>query len=347
MSARRKVSRLGGRAPDLSRLPDLIAAFPRQRIVVLGDFVVDEYVTGEISRVSREAPVLILRHRQTEIVPGGGANAANNLIDLGARVLPVGVVGDDAPGDALLAYFRRKHVDVSGIVRARDWTTTTKTRYLARWAHTARQQVLRVDREPEGVLSANVAREISRKAHARVAKSDATIVSDYGAGSVTPELLKGLRWKIATLDSRYRMLDYRGAKFTAATPNEPEIEALYHVQVGNDRRKLELLGQRAMRAIGSQALLVTRGKDGMVLFERSKSPYEIPVYGNADAIDVTGAGDTVIAVFTLALAVGASFVEAAHLANYAGGIVVMKRGTATVTRTELEAAVRGEATARP
>lgn len=347
MSARRRLSAVGGRAPDLSRLLDLIAAFPRQKIVVLGDFVVDEYVTGEISRVSREAPVLILRHRQTEIVPGGGANAANNLMDLGARVFPVGVVGDDAPGEALLDYFHRKGVDVSGIVRARAWTTTTKTRFLARWTHTARQQVLRVDREPTGKLPEEVARQILRKARARIAKSDATIVSDYGAGAVTPELLRSMPWKMATLDSRYRMLDYRAARFTAATPNEPELETLYHAQIGNDRRKLESLGQKALRALGLQALLVTRGKDGMVLFERSKPPYEIGVYGNADAVDVTGAGDTVIAVFTLAIAAGGSFVEAAHLANYAGGIVVMKRGTATVMRAELEAAVRGEATARP
>ncbi|HLJ40195.1 MAG TPA: PfkB family carbohydrate kinase, partial [Candidatus Acidoferrales bacterium] len=125
-------------SPDLSRLLDIVSAFSRQTIVVLGDFVVDEYVTGEISRVSREAPVLILRHKQTEIIPGGGANAANNLADLGAKVFPIGAVGDDAAGNALIEYFRRKQVDVSGIVRARGWTTTTKTRYLARWTHTAR-----------------------------------------------------------------------------------------------------------------------------------------------------------------------------------------------------------------
>src|SRR5579859_6046058 len=154
--------------PDLSRLLDIVSAFSRQTIVVLGDFVVDEYVTGEISRVSREAPVLILRHKQTEIIPGGGANAANNLADLGAKVFPVGAVGDDAAGDALIEYFRRKQVDVSGIVRAHGWTTTTKTRYLARWTHTARQQVLRVDREPEVQLPSRVAEEIFRKSRARI-----------------------------------------------------------------------------------------------------------------------------------------------------------------------------------
>src|SRR5579864_29193 len=332
-------------SPDLSRLLDIVSAFSRQTIVVLGDFVVDEYVTGEISRVFREAPVLILRHKQTEIIPGGGANAANNLVDLAARVLPVGAVGDDTAGNALIEYFHRKQVDVSGIVRASGWTTTTKTRYLARWTHTSRQQVLRVDREPETELASRIAAQILHKSRARIRKANAVLVSDYGAGSVTPLLLKSLRPKIATLDSRYRLLDYRGVKLTAATPNEPELEALYHLKIGNDRRTLEVLGQRTLRALNLDALLVTRGKDGMVLFERAKPPYEIGVYGSDDAVDVTGAGDTVIAVFTLALAAGASFFEAAHLANYAGGIVVMKRGTATVTRAELESAIRGEATA--
>lgn len=345
MAPKRKNTDRTARLPDLSRLLDLVSAFTRQTVIVLGDFVVDEYVTGEISRVSREAPVLILRHKQTEIVPGGGGNAANNLADLGVRVLPIGAVGDDAAGRALIDYFRRKRVDVSGIIRARGWTTTTKTRYLARWTHTARHQVLRVDREPEKELPASAVAAIVRKCRARIGKSNAVIVSDYGAGSVTPRLLKGLRLKTATLDSRHRLLDYRGVNLTAATPNEPELEALYHARIGNNRRSLETLGRRALRALGLGALLVTRGKDGMVLFEKSRPPYEIGVYGSTDAVDVTGAGDAVIAVFTLALAAGASFVEAAHLANYAGGIVVMKRGTATVTRGELEAAIRSEATA--
>lgn len=344
MRAVRKPFARSEHSPDLSRLLDLVSAFGRQTILVLGDLVVDEYVTGEISRVSREAPVLILRHRQTEIVPGGGANAANNLVDLGAHVLLVGAVGDDYAGRELLSYFRRKRIDVSGVVSVRGWTTTTKTRFLARWAHTARQQVLRVDREPENPLSPRPSHEIARRARARIAKASAVLVSDYGVGSVSPPLLRGLRWKIAVLDSRFRLLDYRTARFTAATPNEPEIEALYHTTIGSDRRKLEALGQKTLRALGLQALLVTRGKDGMMLFERGKATHEIPVYGTDDAVDVTGAGDTVIATFTLALAAGATFAEAAHLANYAGGIVVTKRGTATVTRVELEAAIRSEAT---
>jgi D-glycero-beta-D-manno-heptose-7-phosphate kinase len=341
----KKIAPSGVAAPDLSHLLELIASFPRQTVTVVGDFVVDEYVTGEISRVSREAPVLILRHQETEIFPGGGANAANNLMALGARVLPVGAIGDDAAGHALVEYFRARNVNASGLIRVRHASTTTKTRFLARWSHTARQQVLRVDRAAAEPLPEKVTKQISKKARACIAKSDAVLVSDYGAGSVTPELLKRLNAKVATLDSRYRLLDYRRAGFTAATPNEPELEALYHAHIGKDETKLETLGQRTLRALGLQSLLVTRGKDGMVLFERAKPAHKIAVYGAADAVDVTGAGDTVIAVFTLALAAGASFVEAAHLANYGGGIVVMKRGTATVSRAELEAAVRGEASA--
>ncbi len=332
---------------DLSRLVDLVELFPRQTIVVLGDFVADEFVWGEISRVSREAPVLILRHRETQLVPGGGANAANNLVDLGARVLPVGAVGDDPAGQALLDYFRRKGVDVSGILRVRGWTTTTKTRFLAGWTHTTRQQVLRVDREPSNALSARLRAELLRKARRRARRSGAVLVSDYGCGVVTPALVRQLRARLVTLDSRYALLDYRKASATAATPNEPELEALYHTRIGNNTKTLEQLALRTLRAMNLQALVVTRGKDGMVVFERGRKPHPIPIYGADQVADVTGAGDTVIAVFTLALAAGGTFVEAAQLANYAGGIVVMKRGTATLTRDELLAAIRSDATGLP
>jgi rfaE bifunctional protein kinase chain/domain len=332
---------------DLSRLADLVEAFSRQTIVVAGDFVVDEFVFGEISRVSREAPVLILRHRQTEMLPGGGANAVNNLADLGARVLPVGAVGDDAAGDALLEYFRKKFINTSGIVRVRGWTTTTKSRYLAGWTHTTRQQVLRVDREPSSSVPENARLALERKARQFARRAGAVVVSDYGCGAITPRLVRGLGAKTITLDSRYSMLAYRGCGLTAATPNEPELEALYHTPIGSDTKVLEQLAARTLRALGMQALLVTRGKDGMAVFERGRKPVYIPIYGTDQVADVTGAGDTVIAVFTLALAAGGTFLEAAHLANYAGGIVVMKRGTATLNRRELEAAIGSEATGQP
>ena len=332
---------------DLVRLIELAESFPRQRILVLADLVADEFVSGEISRVSREAPVLILRHSETRLAPGGGANAANNLIDLGAQVHLVGAVGDDAPGRALLDYFRRKRVPVTGIRVVRGWTTPTKTRYLAGFSHTARQQVLRVDREPHSPFPSAARDQLARRARQLAARAAAVLVSDYGFGAVTPALVRRLRAGAKhpiTLDSRYALLDYRNTGVTAATPNEPELEALYHARIGTDRAALERLGRKALGHLGLRALLVTRGKDGMALFEPGRAAEDIPVFGAPEAVDVTGAGDTVIAAFTLALAAGASYLEAARLANYAGGIVVMKRGTATVTQAELLGALRGEIT---
>ena len=160
----------GGPAADLARLRDIVELFPQQTILVLGDFVADQFVFGEISRVSREAPVLILRHRETQSLPGGGANAANNLADLGARVQPVGAIGDDEAGSKLHEYFRGKGVDVAGLIRVRGWTTPTKTRFLAGWTHTARQQVLRMDREPETNLPPEAVRELVRSARGRLAE---------------------------------------------------------------------------------------------------------------------------------------------------------------------------------
>jgi rfaE bifunctional protein kinase chain/domain len=339
---------------DLTRLLDIVASFPRQTICVVGDFVLDEFVSGEISRVSREAPVLILRHRRSEVFPGGAANAAGNLSSLGARVLAVGVVGDDEGGRTLLECLREKRIDASRIARVRGRVTPRKTRFLAGWTHTTEQQVLRVDREPGEPLAEGARETIGRKARQAAKRSGAVLVSDYGFGAATPELVKGLRAKCVTLDSRYRLLAYANSGVIAATPNEAELEAAYHERIGTDAGKLEELGNRALNELGARCLVVTRGKDGMAVFETNAnsrsadaiSPAHIPIYGSDAPVDVTGAGDTVIAVFTLALAAGASCLEAAHLANYAGGIVVMKRRTATVTRPELEAALRREATAQ-
>jgi rfaE bifunctional protein kinase chain/domain len=358
LSAARKKSTpssaLADTSIDLNRLLDIVGAFSRQTIGVVGDFVLDEFVSGEISRVSREAPVLILRHRHTEVYPGGGANAVNNLAALGAHVLPVGVVGHDAGGEKLLEYLRGKGVKTSGIIRSREYTTPTKTRYLAGWTHTTEQQVLRVDREPGAPLPQNVQDAIAQKARKAARTADALIMSDYGFGAATPALVRKLKAKRATLDSRYRLLEYADAGITAATPNEPEVEAAYHEQIGTDTTRLEQLGSRLLNELSLEALLVTRGKDGLVVFERPTasggdtpaSATHVPIYGSDTPVDVTGAGDTVIAVFTLALAAGATYLEAAHLANYAGGIVVMKRRTATVTPQELSTALRNEATIR-
>jgi len=325
------------------RLVKIIEGFPKLTITVLGDLIADEFIYGEISRVSREAPVLILRHRERSVVPGGAGNAIYNLADLGVTVLPVGVIGDDEPGRLLLHAFRQKHISVTAVRRMKGRGTVTKTRVLAGTTHSPRQQVIRVDREPDEPLDRATVRELTFQARGYVRASDALLISDYGYGAATPEIFDNIRSRASldgvpvTLDSRYRTLAYSGV--TAATPNEAELEEILRTRIGNDNSRLLATGRAVMQKMKLQSLLVTRGKDGMVVFSRSSKPIAIPIHGSDEVADVTGAGDTVIATYTAALAAGADPESAARLANYAGGIVVMKRGTATVTRAELLRAV--------
>jgi len=323
---------------EVDRLKKIVQSFPKITVTVLGDFVADEFVFGEISRVSREAPVLILKHRESTVVPGGGANAVHNLADLGVNVLPVGVVGADEPGRILIRAFRHKHIPLSGVLKDKNYRTVTKTRILAGMAHTARQQVVRIDREPEAEPTSHCKRELILAARQYVRASDALLVSDYGYGAASPSLVNAVRERKGervplVLDSRYRMLEYSGV--AAATPNEPEVEAALGVKIGDDWPRLCAAGEEIMSRMKLQSLVITRGRDGMTAFSGKHSPVDIPIFGSDQVADVTGAGDTVIATFTAAFAAGASTIEAAHLANYAGGIVVMKRGTATVSQEEL------------
>jgi rfaE bifunctional protein kinase chain/domain len=332
---------------DLRDLAECVERFSGKTIVLLGDFVADEFRYGEISRVSREAPVLILKHRETQLVPGGGANAANNLASLGARVLPVTVVGDDTAGDALIQYFRQIRVEVSGILRVKGRTTPTKTRFLAGWAHTVAQQVLRVDYEPQPPLREDACKKVQLRLNANLRRADALAISDYGFGVATPELVQHATAKLrktipVTLDARYRLHGYGNCGVTSATPNEAELEAEHRTAIGADLGALSRAGQTTLSAMKLQSLLVTRGRHGAALFESDDRLTHIPIHGSDQAVDVTGAGDTVLAAYTLALASGATPLEAAHIANIAGGLVVMKRGTATVSRTELLDAIRNE-----
>jgi D-glycero-beta-D-manno-heptose-7-phosphate kinase len=326
----------------MNRLQDVIDRFKGKRIVVVGDLVADVFVYGEISRISREAPVLILNHRETQVVPGGGANAIHNLWALGAKPFPVGVVGDDAEGQQLLGYFSNLGIDVSGIAIAKSLRTPSKMRILAGAVHSQRQQIVRLDSgsplEDEKIRNA-----VKRKLKVALREADALLISDYGYGLATPEIVSSTRRKslTATLDSRFSLMNFSG--MTAATPNEPEVEAALGISIGNDQKKLEWAGRTLLRKLKHDAVLITRGKDGMALFERAKKTAHIPIHGSDEVADVTGAGDTVIATFTLALAAGASHYQAAQLANYAGGIVVMKHGTRPVTHHELIEAVNGEA----
>lgn len=328
---------------DLRAIAECVEKFSGKTIVLLGDFVADEFRYGEISRVSREAPVLILRHRETHLVPGGGANAANNLVSLGARVLPITAVGDDAAGNALVHHFRQKGVNTSGLLHVKGWTTPTKSRFLAGWAHTVAQQVLRVDYEPQAPPE-GIRQKIQHKLSASLPRADALAISDYGFGVATPELVREATARLrnsvpVTLDARYHLHSYAKSGITSATPNEAELEAEHHTAMGSNVEALTRAGRATLSAMKLKALLVTRGRHGVALFESGNQHTLIPVHGSDQAVDVTGAGDTVLAAYTLALACSASPLEAAQIANIAGGLVVMKRGTATVSRQELLDAV--------
>lgn len=328
-----------------SRLEAIARGFRGRRVLVLADLVADEFVYGRVERVSREAPVLILRHDTTDVRLGGGANAVHNIRTLGARPLAFGLLGADAHGKRLRALLREKGISGGFVLRADGYATPVKARILAGRAHSTKQQVVRLDRYQPLAARSGARRELERRLRAFRGRVDGVLVSDYGCGLLDAALVRAAlafareRKVPVTVDSRFGLLRFRG--MTAVTPNEPEVEEALGVTIGHDRRKLESAGRELLQRLACKAVLVTRGSDGMALFERGRPPLHIPVHGSDQVADVTGAGDTVIATFTLALASGASPEEAARLANYAGGIVVMKHATATVSADELVAAVRG------
>jgi rfaE bifunctional protein kinase chain/domain len=329
------------------RLETIVRGFGGRRLLVLADLVADEFVYGRVERVSREAPVLILRHDATDVRLGGGANAVHNIRTLGARPLPFGLLGVDPHGKRLRALLREKQISGSGVLNADGYATPVKARILAGRAHSTKQQVVRLDRYAPLAARSGARRELERRLRAFRGKVDGVLVSDYGCGLLDASLVRAAvafareRKVPVTVDSRFALLRFRG--MTAVTPNEPEVEEALGVAIGHDRRKLEAAGRELLQRLACKAVLVTRGSDGMALFERGRPPVHIPVHGSDQVADVTGAGDTVIATFTLALASGASPEEAARLANYAGGIVVMKHATATVSADELLTAVQGRA----
>src|SRR5688500_1292112 len=339
-------------APGIARdrLLDLIDQFSTPRIVVLGDLLADEYVYGRVARVSREAPVLILEYDSTEILPGGAGNAANNAAALGGRVTIVGLAGRDDAGRRLLASLPRS-VSRERIVRPDDYQSPVKTRILAGGIHSAKQQVVRIDRRIEGVTDKHRA-AVERAAVAAMRQADALLVSDDGSGLVTPQFVTGLARRLRgsrrpipiLIDSRYALTRY--ARLTACTPNESEVEQVLGIRIDDRPRVLERAGRTILKQTRMEAVLITRGSRGMALFEPDKPTVHIPIFGSDQIADVTGAGDTVMATMTLTLAAGGSFEEAARLANYAGGLVVMKRGTATVTAAELRSAILRQGSGR-
>ena len=317
------------------RLISILKRFPDQRIAILGDAIADKFLYGSISRVSREAPVFILRHDHTETLPGGAANCAMNLVALGAQVALIAVTGNDDAGFELRAKLEAAGVDVSGVIASDKVQTTTKMRILAGHEHSSKQQVIRIDYDSAALNDAELRAAISDKFQNALTTATGLVISDYNYGVADPKAMELMRNddRPILVDSRFRLAEFSG--FTAATPNQEEFENLIGTHFSSPEQ-LETAAKDLKARLGCRALLVTRGGHGMTLFENEAKPLHISAVGAQQPVDVTGAGDTVIATFALALASQASFEDAARLANYAGGLVVMKRGTASVAANELE-----------
>lgn len=322
-------------AKELAKVLD---RFSQLRIVVLGDLMLDEYVFGATTRISREAPVLILKHERTVSLPGGGANPVSNIASLGAEALPVGVLGTDRAGETLRDLFKDKGVDVGGIVGEPGRVSPVKVRVLAGDHNTARQQVIRIDHLAEHPMLPATEKAVLAALEARLRGADGLIVSDYGNGLITPAVLRFVNSlakrqpKLVTcVDSRYQLGEYRGV--TAMVPNETEAApAAGFEDFGPD--DLDKIGKRLLSKTKAKQVLITRGSRGMSLFKAGRRE-DIGVLGGTQIVDVNGAGDSVAACFTLALAAGATSSQAMQLANAAGGVAVMQAGPASVTREQI------------
>lgn len=332
--------------PTADRLLALVDAMAGQPVAMLVDLVADLFITGTPKRISREAPVLILSYQGERLIPGGGANAVANVAALGGRPLPLGVVGDDENGRRLVAALAELGVATDGVLVRTGYRTPTKVRILGGGKHSIKQQIVRYDIEDSLNLSGDDRDHFATTLERWRADGPVpvAILSDYGYGAVEPDLLPHLRRAlgpeaVVVCDSRYRLGDFRG--LDGATPNEEEAEALLGGAFDDDPERLEEGGRQLRERLGARFLLITRGSRGMSLFEEGGSVH-VPVHGTDQVADVTGAGDTVIGTFALALAAGATPLEAVLLANYAGGVVVMKMGTATLTPDELRRAVESD-----
>ncbi len=323
-------------------MTEIVRKFAAARIVVIGDLIADEYVYGRVARVSREAPVLILEYDSTEVVPGGAGNAAANAAALGARVQLVTLAGRDEAGRRVQGALPSR-VAHTGLVRPAGFRTPVKTRILAGGIHSSKQQVVRIDRLPRREITDADRNAVLLKSLAAIQRADAVLISDYGSGLATPALARRLAEHVRgtgvpiLVDSRYALTRYRG--LTACAPNESEVEQALDIRIDDNPRTLERAGRQLLKTTRMKAVIITRGSRGMAVFEPDTPTVHIPVHGTDEVADVTGAGDTVMATLTLALAAGAAMADAARLANVAGGLVVMKRGTATVSAAELRRAL--------
>ena len=319
-------------------MPYFLDHFAGKKICVVGDIIADVYIFGKPYRLSREAPVVVVKYEESKIYPGSAGNTINNLAALGAEVYPVGFIGSDSIGGKLMDFFTStKNIEIAGIMQHAG-ETITKTRILAGDTHVPKQHVIRIDRDDRRKNTAKEKALLMERLSGIASRVDAIIVSDYGHGAVNSKVLEfvkdAAKKTIVVGDSRYSLKKYTG--LTIITPNESEAYTLAGLP---DDEPIEEVGKKVLAAMNLKALLVTRGNRGMTLFLRNGRVHHIPISGKDDVTDVTGAGDTVCSAVALSLASGADFLTAAKIANYAAGIVVMKRGTATVTVEELRKSI--------
>ena len=309
-----------------------------KKVLVIGDIIADVYVDGRISRISREAPVLILDKAGERVVAGGAANVVANAATLGAEVFALGVIGDDHYAESLRDIFKDLDVHIEGLVRDKSRPTISKTRIIAGGRATVSQQIVRIDNESHEPLSKKVEAELLAKIDKILPKVDGIIMSDYGSGTITANARKlitryaGKRKLPSIVDSRYNISEFAGVGYVKQNDSELGIFVEHEL---NDVTDLIGAGTQLLTKLNVDGALITRGEMGMSLFERNGATHHIPVSDMSEVYDVSGAGDTCVVAFLLALTAGAQPAVAAKIANYAAGIAVRKLGTSTVSATEL------------
>jgi rfaE bifunctional protein kinase chain/domain len=325
----------------MNKYTKLIDKFKGKKVLVLGDFILDEYVYGETERISREAPVLILKYNNSTYLAGGGANPVMNIADIGAIPVPVSIAGTEEYSDILLDMMKKKKVDTSYILRTDRYSIPVKTRVMAGSVHTVKQQIVRIDRYNDEALDPEIEAGLITNINTAAKVIDVVLVSDYGSGMITGKVIKAVNalaksGKKVVVDSRYGLKEF---KYVAtATPNETEAgPATDHEKYGES--DVELIVRKLSKMMRSKGMIVTRGSRGMIVYENKKI-FKISPFGSDEIVDVSGAGDTVSSIVSVALASGASLADSAYLANIGGGLVVMKRGVATVTVDELKGALK-------
>ncbi|MCK5683721.1 carbohydrate kinase [bacterium] len=315
-----------------------INQFSSINTLLIGDLILDRFVFGHSSRISREAPVLVLKYRNETLVPGGGGNGANNLLKLNCNLKIASLLGDDESGKKLLDYFSNSGADMSSVIVDSSYTTSAKTRIMAGGLHTTVQQVIRIDRENKQCISDSLQDKFLNAIKNDIKWADLIILSDYGVGVFTKKIIEEIndltrkyQDKVFLVDSRYQLTSFKG--MTISTPNEEE--AALATGVLPEDMNIKFAGEKIMNETKNKNLLITRGSQGMALFRSNGKTSYVPIYGSADISDVTGAGDTVSATIGLSIAAGADAKLAAKIATLAASVVVHQPGTVPIYFDEL------------